>query len=355
MSRLVLIPLLLLPALVAGSPTWASELYFTQWRLDGAIHRVDLDTMEIETLIPSGLTYPYRIAIDPIGQRMYWTSTGTGTARTIQRANLDGSELETIVDSGLPVGIAVDGLAGKVYFSWHNMVWRANLDGSNAEVIRTLVDCLLIQDLALDTPNGKVYIANWSGGTGSCGDLRRMDLDGSNLEYLATDILNGPIGLTVDSEAGKVYWGKNAEAADSGRIMRANLDGTDRESVIAYIDPDSLALDLVAGRVYWSDLDDIFPPLGTIQRVNFDGSGHETLPFDQIRIGGIAIVSDTGPSCPGDLDGDNDVDIANLAQLLGHYGLTEGATYEDGDLDGDADVDISDLAGLLGLYGTICE
>jgi len=164
MSRVVTTSLLLLVPLLGGSLTWASDLYFTQWILDGAIHRADLDAMEIETLIPSGLTYPYRIAIDPIGQRMYWTSYGGTTARTIQRTNLDGSELETIVDSVfIFIGIAVDGVAAKVYFSHDSAVWRANLDGSDAEVIRTLVDPRLIQDLALDTANGKVYIVSAGG------------------------------------------------------------------------------------------------------------------------------------------------------------------------------------------------
>ena len=59
--------------------------------------------------------------------------------------------------------------------------------------------------------------------------------------------------------------------------------------------------------------------------------------------------------CPGDLDGDYDIDLADLAQLLGHYGTNEGAVYEDGDLDGDGDVDLSDLAQLLSVYGTTCE
>jgi len=54
---------------------------------------------------------------------------------------------------------------------------------------------------------------------------------------------------------------------------------------------------------------------------------------------------------PGDLDGDGDVDLSDLAQLLGNYGTTSGATYADGDLDGDGDVDLSDLAALLGHYG----
>ena len=58
--------------------------------------------------------------------------------------------------------------------------------------------------------------------------------------------------------------------------------------------------------------------------------------------------------CPGDLDGDLDIDLSDLAQLLSNYGATSGAVYEDGDLDEDGDVDLSDLAALLAEYGTIC-
>lgn len=59
--------------------------------------------------------------------------------------------------------------------------------------------------------------------------------------------------------------------------------------------------------------------------------------------------------CFGDLNGNRTVGLADLAQLLGHYGTPSGATYEDGDLDGDGDVDLSDLAGLLGVYGDVCD
>jgi hypothetical protein len=58
--------------------------------------------------------------------------------------------------------------------------------------------------------------------------------------------------------------------------------------------------------------------------------------------------------CLGDLDGDGNVDLTDLAALLSSYGATGGMTYEDGDLDGDGDVDLTDLATLLGVYGTTC-
>ncbi len=58
--------------------------------------------------------------------------------------------------------------------------------------------------------------------------------------------------------------------------------------------------------------------------------------------------------CTGDLDGDGDVNLTDLAILLSNYGMTGGAEYEDGDLDEDGDVDLTDLAGLLAVYGTVC-
>ncbi len=48
----------------------------------------------------------------------------------------------------------------------------------------------------------------------------------------------------------------------------------------------------------------------------------------------------------GDLDGDGDVDLSDLAILLASYGIDDG-----GDLDGDGDTDLSDLAILLSNYG----
>lgn len=53
----------------------------------------------------------------------------------------------------------------------------------------------------------------------------------------------------------------------------------------------------------------------------------------------------------GDLNYDRDVDLDDLAEILGHYGMSAGAVYEQGDLDGDGDIDLDDLAAMLGHYG----
>lgn len=58
--------------------------------------------------------------------------------------------------------------------------------------------------------------------------------------------------------------------------------------------------------------------------------------------------------CPGDLTGDNIVDLEDLSVLLSNYGVASGAGPEDGDLDGDHDVDLEDLSLLLAVFGSSC-
>ena len=62
----------------------------------------------------------------------------------------------------------------------------------------------------------------------------------------------------------------------------------------------------------------------------------------------------TGVPCFGDLDGDLQVGLSDLAIMLSNFGTPSGALPEDGDLDGNGSVDLSDLALLLSVFGTVC-
>jgi len=63
-----------------------------------------------------------------------------------------------------------------------------------------------------------------------------------------------------------------------------------------------------------------------------------------------------GVYCYADIQGDDCVvNLNDLAKLVGGYGTTTGAVHDDGDLDGDGDIDLSDLAALLGMYGDDCN
>ena len=59
--------------------------------------------------------------------------------------------------------------------------------------------------------------------------------------------------------------------------------------------------------------------------------------------------------CPADLDGDWFVGLSDLAGLLEHYGMANGAAYADGDLNRDGAVNLDDLADMLARFGTTCE
>ncbi|MCK4873528.1 MAG: FG-GAP repeat protein [Phycisphaerales bacterium] len=65
---------------------------------------------------------------------------------------------------------------------------------------------------------------------------------------------------------------------------------------------------------------------------------------------GSAYLFDAGGApCPGDLDGDGDVDQNDLGIFLAFYNIDDG-----GDLDGDGDTDQNDLGILLAVYGLPC-
>lgn len=79
------------------------------------------------------------------------------------------------------------------------------------------------------------------------------------------------------------------------------------------------------------------------------------IPSDRVEFRPVAFVVEyEGLPCP-DSDEDGDVDLADLALLLSHFGASGGAPFSDGDLDGDGDVEIDDLALLLASFGSSCN
>jgi len=65
-------------------------------------------------------------------------------------------------------------------------------------------------------------------------------------------------------------------------------------------------------------------------------------------------ATDPVTTCPGDLNGDGEIDLSDLSIVLSNYGTLSGAGPEDGDLDGNGTVDLADLAIFLPLFGTSC-
>jgi hypothetical protein len=98
------------------------------------------------------------------------------------------------------------------------------------------------------------------------GKIFRADIDASHVEELVSG-LQEPLRIALDEMAGKMYWIDFM----TWKIQRANLDGSNVEDLVTgIIWPWSIALDIGNGKMYWTSLD-------KIQRANLDGSNVEDL------------------------------------------------------------------------------
>ena len=119
---------------------------------------------------------------------------------------------------------------------------------------------------------GKMY---WT----SNGRIQRANLDGTQVETLLTDSSEKApedySKLALDLTPGKIYWTNNRG------IYRANLNGSQIETLVLGDDTDSFALDPVGGKMYWTD-----GGTSTILWANLDGTQIETfLPADPLLPG----------------------------------------------------------------------
>ena len=99
--------------------------------------------------------------------------------------------------------------------------------------------------MALDLVARKLY---WTVGHDSP-QIKRANLDGSDVETVVGG-LAGPLGLDLDLVHGKVYWTDWVEQ----RILRANLDGSGVEEVVDTVPhpPRYLVVDAQDGKLFWT-------------------------------------------------------------------------------------------------------
>src|SRR5580692_3216305 len=168
--------------------------------------------------------------------RIFFLDAGGGRVRS---ANPDGSDLKTIVEEGrkIPDGLVVDSAAGHMY--WTNMgnpqkndgsILRSDLDGKNMTTVVPPGGTFTPKQLQLEKESGKLYWCDREGMR-----VMRANLDGSNIETLVDtskgDPRPGPdarkwcVGIAVDAAGGKFYWTqKGDDNAGQGRIFRANIE-----------------------------------------------------------------------------------------------------------------------------------
>jgi sugar lactone lactonase YvrE len=285
------------PPATATSPESASvnkekipKLYFVYGSLtsEGGVKVVNADGSN-ELLLASGggIVEPDGIEADLENRKIYWTDMGEGAALEnstspdsgrIVRADLDGTNIEIIVPRGItttPKQLALDVEGNKVYWSDRGdvanevvnpKIMRANLDGSDVE---TLVSDDLISPvgMVLDTANGKMYFTDRF-----ANNIKRANLDGSDVEIVVKDT-EYPVDLLIDFETRLIYW----TTREPGGVLRADMDGSEIDGktltpiITGLTIPIGITMDRENRKLYYSDVI-LSPPSGYIWESDMDGS-----------------------------------------------------------------------------------
>lgn len=207
---------------------------------------------------------------------LYWLEY---SGKKLVRSNADGTNRVTLISTPLlsPARLTIDHGAGKIYFtdSDRDTIYRANLDGTNLQSLVTFNFGPTIQstlmDIALDPAAGKMYFVD-TVDYGHDGLIRRANLDGTNVEtILAT---RWPYCLGLDTAAGKIYWSD----FNNDKICRMNLNGTGVETIATAHFVTAMTVDTVQQKIYYKDRYDVGSnSYSRIYRCNLDGSNVELL------------------------------------------------------------------------------
>ena len=296
----------------------------------GAIRRANLDGSNTEDVI-TGLDAPHQISLDFNSDKIYW---GDWDAGKIQRANFDGSHIEDlVVGLSAPAGIALDSLNSKMYWVERRTgkIQRANLNGSNVEdlvtglthpfgialsipqapVFRLNPNVVTDQTFTVGTPVS-LTLPTATGGSppytysisalppGLQFDPVDRWLNGTPttlvnahpVTYTATDATGAAASLTFtitvqDTPSPSdvyIYWSVWSRAG-SGKIQRANLNGTNLQDLVTGLTwARDVALDITGNKMYWVDAN-----TRKVQRANLDGTNVEDLVRTQGSPYGVAV------------------------------------------------------------------
>lgn len=219
------------------------------------------------------------------------------------------------------------------------------------------VNCTFVDNNAdhfggtLYVANSRIYITNSILHGGFAPNGAEIALDGAELTIGYSNLSAGPPAIWNSNSS--IYWNQGNIGADPG-FVRSNegnyLLGPGSPCIDAgcnlALPPDRfdqdmdgdllelLPLDLRAAGRFADDPDTIDVGCG----------GHPLVDMGAYEYG-----EDAMQPCLGDFNGDRVVNLDDLAQVLGVFGRTA-----DGDLDCDGDTDLADLAILLGQYGISC-
>jgi DNA-binding beta-propeller fold protein YncE len=210
---------------------------------------------------------------DPAGRLFFLDFRG---GRVVSAAT-DGSDVKVLVSgrTGIPDGIAIDTDGGHIYWTImgkaaadDGVIERIDLDGGHLTTVVPAGGTFTPKQLKLDAVHRKLYWADREGMR-----IMRANLDGTNIETLVEtghgdadrhNSANWCVGIALDVAAGKLYWTqKGSDNGGVGSLRRANLevpsgqDASHRSDIEVLFDhlpePIDVDLDLARRMIYWTD------------------------------------------------------------------------------------------------------
>ena len=294
-------------------------------KIGGTIKRANFDGTNVEALV-SISSVPRGIAIDSVEETLYWTNSDL----QIQAATLNGEDISTVIQ--LEEDILEESeteCETEFVFLLFPIVW----DDCDTKIIHT--NLTSPTDIAVDIVNDRLYWTEFSG------RIRRVNLDGTGLDTLLSDI-GSPYGIVVADN--KIYWAEEIDE-NSGKIQRANPNGTNIETLVTVQGlPTGISVDTETGKIYWAN------SLGGIQRTDINGGEVEvvvsgiTAPGDFVLVPGAQSTTTTDgvPILAWDINADGKVNRVDLVIVSENFGLVHFPNKR-ADVNGDGTVDIDDL------------
>jgi hypothetical protein len=182
---------------------------------DRHILAVNLDGSGASVFAPAGapVSEPEGIAVNPATRTVYWANTGSNS---ISWANLDGGGGGVLNTSGVPLDnpccrIAIDPVGGRVYWVNSTMgsssIAYANADNTGGGGTLNLTGSSVSpggEGIVVDPAAGRVY---YLGAIGVTEALGYANINGSGGGDVAGTTMKSSWGLAMDPSLGRLYWG----------------------------------------------------------------------------------------------------------------------------------------------------
>nr|XP_033800021.1 low-density lipoprotein receptor-related protein 1B [Geotrypetes seraphini] len=196
------------------------------------------------TLLKQGLNNVIAIDFDYREEFIYWIDSSTPNGSRINRMYLNGSDMKVVHNTAVPNSLAVDWIGKNIYWSdtEKRIIEVSKLNGLYPTILVSK-KLKFPRDLSLDPQAGYLYWIDCC--ESPC--IGRVGMDGTNQSTVIEAMISRPVALTIDYIMNRIYW------ADENHIEFSDMDGTNRHKVPNQDIPGIIALTLFEDYIYWTD------------------------------------------------------------------------------------------------------